>query len=423
MEAQLKKTMKKLLAISWAMPPLLFPRSIQVARTLKTLLFYGWQSTVVSVKPESLNKSKYIDNSLEGVYANCAEIYHVPSQEGNFLYRGVSGLFRILTQFPDKQSIWITPAYKKAEKLLNHNRFSVLISFAQPWSDHLIGLKLHQSKGIPWIAHFSDPWVDSPYLIAPHWQRKILHRMEKSVINEANAIIFVNTLTLEQVMSKYPVELRKKAFVVPHGFDEEAFSFIKKVPEQKRSSCLTILHVGNFYNHRNPIPLIDALSLLQKNGDYPPLRIIFIGHYEPWYKTYAKNKNLSANVSFLGTKSYLESTLHLMLADALLVIDAPGKLDNVFLPSKLIEYLAFNKPIFGITPNNSASAKLLQSIDSFIAPPDDNKAIADCILNMLNLWQRGELKMPSTYNEIISSYNIHNTTKLLLDIITYVTKT
>ena len=37
------------------------------------------------------------------------------------------------------------------------------VSFAQPWTNHLVGMRLHRDSGLPWVAHFSDPWIDSPY--------------------------------------------------------------------------------------------------------------------------------------------------------------------------------------------------------------------------------------------------------------------
>ena len=44
---------RRLLAISWDMPPLSGPRAVQVSRTLKHLVPIGWESSVVCFGPRS----------------------------------------------------------------------------------------------------------------------------------------------------------------------------------------------------------------------------------------------------------------------------------------------------------------------------------------------------------------------------------
>ena len=44
---------RRLLAISWDMPPLSGPRAVQVSRTLKQLVTLGWESWVVCFGPRS----------------------------------------------------------------------------------------------------------------------------------------------------------------------------------------------------------------------------------------------------------------------------------------------------------------------------------------------------------------------------------
>jgi hypothetical protein len=38
-----------------------------------------------------------------------------------------------------------------------------MVPFGNPMTDHLVGLSLSRKYRIPWIARFSDPWVDNPY--------------------------------------------------------------------------------------------------------------------------------------------------------------------------------------------------------------------------------------------------------------------
>src|SRR6185437_16912748 len=94
-----------------------------------------------------------------------------------------------------------------------------LITFAQPWVDHLIGLSIkHRFPSLPWVAHFSDPWTDGPYAksgnpeLLGEWRLQ-----ERKVIEAADEVVFVNDRTAHLVMSKYPAAWRRKVCSVPHG--------------------------------------------------------------------------------------------------------------------------------------------------------------------------------------------------------------
>jgi hypothetical protein len=106
-----------------------------------------------------------------------------------------------LKLLPDEKWVWIGAASRAALRLAAERRFDVLVSFAQPWSDHLVGLRVQRATGLPWVAHFSDPWIDSPYLRGRRWQRRIWERMEADVVRHADALVFVNEQTAERVMS------------------------------------------------------------------------------------------------------------------------------------------------------------------------------------------------------------------------------
>src|SRR6185369_8897538 len=115
----------------------------------------------------------------------------VPSLEERLVCRVAWRVLLPLKLLPDEKWVWISAASRAALRLAAERRFDVLVSFAQPWSDHLIGLRVHRATGLPWVAHFSDPWVDSPYLRGQPWQRRLWSRMERDVIQTAGAIVFV----------------------------------------------------------------------------------------------------------------------------------------------------------------------------------------------------------------------------------------
>jgi hypothetical protein len=104
-------------------------------------------------------------------------------------------------------------------------------------------------------------------------------------------------------------------------------------------------------------------------------------------------------------------------ADALLVIDAPSDGASVFLPSKLVDYLAFRKPILGLTPARGATASLLNRLHFPVVQPDDVPAIASAVQALLRQFRQGTLAVDDAFDSVASDYDISNTARLLSDVL------
>lgn len=381
--------LKKLLAVSWAMPPMLFPRSIQVSRVLSALQKQGWQVTVVCSDPGS---SESMDASLAEFYSRSYETIRVTA-----------------AKVPDDalMSGWLQPALKEVRKQLATGTYSALITFAQPWVDHLIGLK-GQSADIPWIAHFSDPWVDSPYYAGfSEEQLNSWRRMERDVIRRANLILFTNTQAVDLVMKKYPHKWRAKAKVIPHAFDSEIAALAGS--EIRTGGRLQMIYTGDLYKGRSAEGFMKALHLLAKTRPLAQeLQVQVIGRIAEEERQWADVLKLREIVCFGDQLPYLESLRKMAQCDVLLLIDAPTATASPFLPSKLVDYLVFGKPIFGLTNADGASADLLRKLDFPIVPPDDVSAIASALGALLDAWRQGTLKLSPNYEEVASHYTLRH---------------
>ncbi len=405
---------KRVLAISWDMPPLSGPRAVQVSRTLTQLVPLGWESTVVCFGPRSQRYQQDPELASRLLPPTGVTLVRVPSLEERWLFRALWRLVPPIKQLPDEKRVWIAPASRAARQLAAERSFDVLVSFAQPWSDHLIGLRVHRATGLPWVAHFSDPWVDSPYLRGRPWQQWIWRRMESDVIRHATAVVFVNAQTADRVMQKYPGAWRSKAHVVPHGFDSA--SGLTAAPAD--AGPLHLVHTGRFYEGiRTPEPLIRALATLaRRRALASELRVTFAGTPVPAYQRLADRLGLSSVIMFRGRVPFLESARLAASADVVMVIDAPAD-NNLFLPSKLIDYLPLNKPILGLTPHAGATADVLRALDQPVVEPDDEAGIAAAIEALIARKQRGHLVVPATYQAVAAQYDSRATTRVFADIL------
>jgi glycosyltransferase involved in cell wall biosynthesis len=404
--------MKRLLAISWEMPPMYGPRATQVSRVLSELPANGWSPTVVCMDPKP-NGPHWFDAAAAS--PSNLRLVRIPSAQELFAVRAIWRMLPSLRDYPDTARPWIRPAARAAIAVAQSETPSAIISFAQPWSDHLIGLRVHRSTHLPWVAHFSDPWVDSPY--ATPRQRSIWRRMEANVVREATALVFVTHETADVVMKKYPDAWRAKVSVVPHGFDP-------RVPEKdsnpsNRSRPLRLVYTGRFYRGvRTPLGLLESLAILNRRSPIAgQLELSLIGPEVDDYLADARRLGIAESVKFRGRIAPSAAASAAAQADVLLIIDAPSDGASVFLPSKLVEYLPFRKPILGLTPAQGAAANLLRRLQCPIVPPDDTNAIASAISDLLGRWRSGTLAVDASFAATAAEFDIRNTSRLLSDVL------
>ena len=250
----------------------------------------------------------------------------------------------------------------------------VLVSFGQPMSDHLAGRRIARRTGARWIAHFSDPWVDSPFRNASRPVTALNRRQEVRTIEETDGLIFTSEETAELVLSNHSRNRNDRIAILPHAFDPALYP---DSGARADSGPLLIRYVGNFYGHRGPAPLFRGLSLLLQDdpGAAKSIRIELVGSFESDPLNAPEASGLPAGlVRVRGSVDYVDSLRLMRESDLLLVIDAPGP-SSPFLPSKLVEYLGARRPILVVSPPGPAT-RLAERVGGWTADPGKPAAIA-----------------------------------------------
>lgn len=404
--------MNSLLAVSWTMPPIVLPRSIQIARTLKALGQLGWQSEVIST-PVASNVGANIDEEFAKLYRGAYRQHHLEHRESvvaSSAWRRLQRRFRPPGNL-DEQN-WVERSARRIIQQCKQQKCDVLVTFAQPWIDHLIGLEVRRRRHVPWLAHFSDPWVDSLYYDSsvPEIAGKLAvwREQERKVIETADVVVFVTQQTADLVMRKYPPALRRKVHIVPHGFDRDTLT---SPPVVNRSAELRVTYIGNIYaGTRHPVHLFEAVA--EMNASSPlagHLRLDFYGHCPPEVAAKVTELGIGSIVTFHGTVGYLDSLRYAAEADLLLLIDAPSDL-SVFLPSKIVDYLMLKKPILALTPPEGASRDVLAPLGHFIVAPTDKSAMIDTLTGIIA--SNAEGKPLAKLEEDVDAFDIKETTRL-----------
>lgn len=389
------------LVISYMLPPLLYPQSIQIGRLLGHL-----DARVIAVSGADEGEPKD-PNLYPDFDAGLTARLKVPPRLilPGMLHRLGVKFFSPYGGMPDHYRWWKSKAEKAVDDYLRLSGASLqaLLTFGEPMSDHLVGQRLKARLGLPWIAHFSDPWVDSPFRRPLSIVRKVNQNLERQVIELADRVVFTSLETVELVMKKYPAEWRRKARVVPHSFDPSQYP--DKASAGRKDGSV-IRYIGNFYGDRSPQPLFAGLQALVDMGeDIRDVRFEIIGHVPARMLFSKAYRSLPPGLLTIRPPvSYMQSLAEMINADALLVIDAAADL-SVFLPSKLIDYLGACRPVAGITPPG-ASASLISALGGLTANPRNTEEVATMIKKLVKDVKNRDAKDQWGNDSIRSQYTI-----------------
>ena len=376
----------KLLAVSYGFPPLPSPRSIQVSRLLKSL---DASVSVVSADETGAKTDVTIEPDVESRLERCLRIPFSPKRSNTLAAKLLSQLSRPVRSFrnatPDQYKSWLQPTAAAIADLIEVGGYrpDALVTFAQPFTDHLIGKELKQNFGIPWIAHFSDPWVDNPFIDLNILTRGANRELENQVVRNADLVVFTSNETRDLVMKKYGEDDKNKARVLPHCFDPDRY---RTTSDANPRNEIVIRHLGDFYGPRSPLPLIRALIAISesKPGVLDCVRFELVGLVDDSLVAKAINGRLPANLITVRRAVPYQESLDLMsTADGLLVVDAASDL-SVFLPSKLIDYIGSGRPVFGVTPAGAAR-NLIRELGGPVADPREIDEVVDQLAKFIQL--------------------------------------
>ncbi|MFC1718790.1 glycosyltransferase [Candidatus Poribacteria bacterium] len=370
----------RLLAITYTFPPHVKARAIQLSKLVKYLLKNGCEVDVLT----SHNPFFHNDPGLSD-YVPELPIERVRASKPTIASRALNHLFGI-GDLP-----WQDMVFRKASELIRRRKYDAVCSFAFPLSSHFVGLRLKRSLGLPWVAHFSDPWVDNPYRrIHGRLHFNLLSYLESRIVEAADLIIFVSEETKDIVMSKYGPDLRRKAISIPHCYDraeyEELLSHETSVNRLKHNGRTVFTHIGSFYNIRTPAPLVEALLMMKygkAKGLLDRMLIRIVGKMQTEYEQILI-KEFPEEVELVGAVEHKKAIEYMLASDYLLLIDAALDQVSVFFPSKLAEYMGSGRPIIGITPLEGCSARIIRGLGYPVISPSDAESLSVLISDILS---------------------------------------
>lgn len=170
---------------------------------------------------------------------------------------------------------------------------------------------------------------------------------------------------------------------------------------------------------RSPLPLFKAMATLKKEKSIGANDIQFHlwGGIDPHYQTCIEEMNLDDSIFIQGFQSNTVTIDKLKEMDLLFLPLEKSNSPlhrNLFIPSKLFEYIAINKPILGLCEDSEAKEILENSgLGKIIDPENENELVNYLHQLILNPNLLGQFKRN---DEVIMQFSAETATQKLANI-------
>jgi len=292
---------------------------------------------------------------------------------------------------PDARKFWIRPSVKFLLKYLENNHVDAIISTGPPHSMHLIALGIKKKLNIPWLADFRDPWTQIDFYHQLHLSKiadSKHKRLEKSVLAGADKVTTVSKNWSNDLKALYP----RNIDLVTNGFDPEDFINQASEPDKK----FTLTHIGSLNKDRNPNFLWSTLKeICTENSSFEnDLELNFIGKTDMAVFEQLEKDGLSAKATKIGYMQHKEVITEAARSQVLmLLINNTPNMAGI-IPGKIFEYLASNRPILCIAPENGDSANIIkESGAGYVVDFGNSALLKKVLLEMYAKFKNGDLSV------------------------------
>ena len=277
------------------------------------------------------------------------------------VFRTKNNIKKILRNnlWPDYGMPWIPPAVLRAKKLITENSYDAIISVSWPVSPHVVGWIINQwfAKKLPWIVDIGDPFSFNLLTPINDFKRfsKLNHRFESNMLHRASYV----TVTTEKTKIEYERQFsinQQKIRVIPPLISIDAVDNESIRPIfAERDYVKRLVFTGSLRkNNRRPDLLLELFVELLERYPRGALELHFFGDVKQCMSSFLPYRQMLDDQLFLHgivAKDVVDQAL--LEADVLINV---GNVSENQLPSKIVEYLASNKPIINIasSPNDSS---------------------------------------------------------------------
>jgi glycosyltransferase involved in cell wall biosynthesis len=373
--------MHNILIICSYYPPSRAVGAIRPAKFAKYLPEFGWQPIILTVpiKHTATTVPVYTATAptFEALYTMGRSLFprkpadHFGETDRSGGEKSFTGRAESVNRwffFPDKLAAWLPFAVSKGLEIAKTHSVQAILSTSPYETCHLVAKHLSQRLRCPWIADFRDPWLTNPFVKYPTGlHRKVHAALESGVIRSASRVVTVSKPIHRDFVERYPDQKRDKFAIIYNGYDSEDFVGLES-QRNPQDNIVHIIHSGTFYEGRNPLTFLQALSLFDR-PDLKGIEVTFLGEDTLPLRSAIKEFGLDETVVLKSHVPYRQSLQHLKDADIFLLLPGPGQ---GALTTKLFEYLRLGKFILALVPAGSAVIEVLKEAGTGLVVDHDS---------------------------------------------------
>ena len=465
---------RRVLFISYSFPPNMEMGAFTCAQIARYLPLYGWEPVVLTIKekyiddpyvkhndadrmsdsglvirthklPHPSDIYRRIKSRISGLrIADCGlrikdrdlqpAIRNPQSAIRNRKVLDLRGLLLSFSSVPDKYNGWLIPAVAAGLRAIKQTKARVIYSSAPYFTSHLAGYWLALLTGLPWVAHFRDPWITGALAEFRPDNKicfKINRALERMAIRRADAVICVTEEHAALMRAAYDQTAgdqmaASKFAVVMNGFDglewQEAIESLHQNAQQAANGPrkFRITYAGDFYMKRNPAPLFRALRALIDCGEMGrnEASVELIGSCESSegrsMADLVSEAGIEGCVEMTGRLSHSETLRRLLQSDLLLLAEELV----VQIPGKTFEYLKTRRPILALTSEGAVATLLRRTGGAWVVNPNDQPGVINAVRECYRLWKYG-LPGPAPDPLIVESFDRRGTTGRIAELLDF----
>ena len=284
--------------------------------------------------------------------------------------------------YPDGMKYWYEPAFKAASKIIEEEEIDGIISSSWPITCHTIAKDLKEMYNISWIADLRDLWNLNPYISHTFIRDYFEKRLELKTFENVDVLTTTSDLAGKTLSTLHP---EKRIVPILSGYDEDDFRFLEDVMKVNEnynendyentddnsiedsskvnpSDKLKFIYAGSLYGgKRDPTYLFKAIRQLEDEDklDSSKMIIEFYGDSTN-LREIAEQYGLLEIVKIGGKISHEEVLKKQLESDVLLLISWDNEKEKMFIPGKIYEYFALQKPVLSIGHKEGSLKDLIE---------------------------------------------------------------
>ncbi|MBR4396433.1 MAG: glycosyl transferase GT4 family protein, partial [Methanobrevibacter sp.] len=308
-----------------------------------------------------------------------------------------------------------------------------IISSSWPVTCHTIAKDLKDKYDIPWIADLRDLWNLNPYVSHTFIRTYFEKRLELNTFENVDALTTTTYLAAKTLATLHP---NNKIVPILSGYERCDFEFLdsiidnnenyenyedydnnSQIEDSTKENKLKFIYAGSLYGgKRDPTNLFKAIRQLEDENKLDSSKIFIEFYGDDTNLEEIANRYGLRDILKIGGKISHEDVLKKQLgSDVLLLISWDNEKEKMFIPGKIYEYFALNRPVLSIGHKEGSLKDLIEEtkVGYHVSDLESTK---EALLNIYNEFiEKGKVELNSDIN--IEDYSMENMAKKFADLL------